>query len=663
MQRGDLGRIGFLWPGDGLNDDEYWRYLPDGVAWLTQRYPGTLPDQPLNRATFEASAGLAPMVAAARVLAEAHLDVVAIGDHAGSFILGPGHDLAQGRAVALACGARVGTTPSTALVAALAYLGVTRVAVTSPYDAGVTAAGVDFLRASGVEVLACHQAGFDDELAIAGTDAEVWADAARQADRAGAGAIVLMGGGLRLGGLIPRLEAELGKPVLTAPAALVWHACRLLHRYQEQDHDQCDDRSGLGRLFGSPPDDGEMRKTLASHLSRGTKTLSVSPDPPIFAWGAGTELFDTKGRAYLDFACGSGTSVLGHAHPAILRAVADQAATGILHIGPHFQSPVQMALITRLAGLLPPALSVLHPATNGTEATEVAIKAVVHATGRNRFIGFAGSYHGRSLGALAISHERGANSRLALPPEIVTHLDWPAPDADIAPLEQALDRALGLGDVAAIIAEPVQATAGMRVPPPGFLRLLRRAADQYGVPLILDEVFTGYGKTGRLFAFQGADIVPDLLILAKAAGGGMAGAMLAGTPALLHGWGAGAQSSTFQMQPFAAATSLAMLDVLAQDGLPARALRIEATMRAAFAPLGPLVGTGAMLGLPVLDAMGAADQPRTRQIRHRALQAGLITWECGLGGHVIGLVPPLTVTDAQIDRAAAILIRAVRPSR
>jgi 4-aminobutyrate aminotransferase-like enzyme len=117
------------------------------------------------------------------------------------------------------------------------------------------------------------------------------------------------------------------------------------------------------------------------------------------------------------------------------------------------------------------------------------------------------------------------------------------------------------------------------------------------------------------------------------------------------------------MHPFAAATSLAMLDVLEQDGLPARALHIEAAMRAAFAPLGPLVGTGAMLGLPVLDAKGAADQPQTRQIRNCALQAGLITWECGRGGHVIGLVPPLTVTDAQIERAAAILIRAVRPSR
>ncbi len=655
MQRGDRGRIGFLWPGDGLNDDEFWSYLPDGVAWLTQRYPGTLPDQPLNRATFEASAGVEPMIAAARVLAEAHPDVVAIGDHAGSFILGPGHDLAQAEAVAATCGARVGTTPSTAILAALAHLGIARVAVASPYDAEVTAAGVAFLRAAGVEVLSVLQVSHKDELAIAASGAEFWADAARRADRADAGAVLLMGGGLRMDGLIPRLEAELGKPVLTAPSALVWHACRLLGLAEE--------RPALGCLFGTGPSETAQRGTMARHLSRGTKTLSVSPSPPIFAWGQGTELFDTNGRAYLDFACGSGTSVLGHAHPAISRAIADQAATGILHLGPHFQSPVQIALIERLAGLLPPTLSVLHPATNGTEATEVAIKAVVHATGRNRFLGFAGSYHGRSLGALAISHERGANSRLALPPDVVTHLDWPAPDADLAQLATLLDHALTNGDIAAIIVEPVQATAGMRVPPVGFLRLLRQAADRHGVPLILDEVFTGYGKTGHLFAFQAEKIVPDLLIMAKAAGGGMPGAMVAGTPGLFHGWQSGAQSSTFQMHPMAAATSLAMLDVLMAEGLPARAPQIEAAMRAAFAPLGPLVGLGAMLGLPVHDASGAPDQPQTKAIRQRALAAGLITWECGLGGHVIGLVPPLTVTEAEIDRAAAILIRAVKPAR
>jgi 4-aminobutyrate aminotransferase-like enzyme len=324
---------------------------------------------------------------------------------------------------------------------------------------------------------------------------------------------------------------------------------------------------------------------------------------------------------------------------------------------------VQIALMERLASVLPPALSVFHPATNGTEATEVALKAAIHATGRQRFVGFAGSYHGRTLGALAVSAAKGQNAGLALPPQTTHHLPWPENGGDLAALMPLLDAALAPGDIAAIIVEPMQATAGMRVPPSGFLPLLRQVADRHGVVLILDEVFTGYGKTGTLFAFQHSSVVPDLMILAKAAGGGLPGAMVAGTAALLQGWPAGMQSSTFQMHPLAAAASLATLSTLITEDLPARAPWIETCLRAALAPLGPLVGTGVMLGLTVLDAQGNPDQPRTKQVRACALAEGLITWECGMAGHVIGLVPPLNVTEAEIVEAAAILIEAVRPAQ
>jgi 4-aminobutyrate aminotransferase-like enzyme len=391
--------------------------------------------------------------------------------------------------------------------------------------------------------------------------------------------------------------------------------------------------------------------------------MSVTSDPPIFAWGQGTRLHDTTGRSYLDFACGSGTSVLGHAHPALLRALADQAATGVLHLGPHFHAPVQIALMERLADVLPPDLSVFHPATNGTEATEVALKAAIHATGQQRFVGFQGSYHGRTLGALSVSAAKGRNAGLAGPPQETHHLPWPERDSDLAALAPLLESALAPGDVAAIIVEPMQATAGMRVPPPGMLSILRQAADRHGVVLILDEVFTGYGKTGRLFAFEATGIVPDLLILAKAAGGGLPGAMVAGAAGLLQHWPAGMQSSTFQMHPLAAAASLATLTVLIDEDLPARAGWIEMGLRAALAPLGTLAGTGAMLGLPILDANGTPDQPRTKAVRAEALAKGLITWECGMDGHVIGLVPPLIVTEAEIAEAADILIGAVRRAR
>jgi 4-aminobutyrate aminotransferase-like enzyme len=293
----------------------------------------------------------------------------------------------------------------------------------------------------------------------------------------------------------------------------------------------------------------------------------------------------------------------------------------------------------------------------------VALKAAIHATGRQRFVGFEGSYHGRTLGALSVSAAKGRNAGLLLPPAATHHLPWPETGSDLDALGPLLEAALAPGDIAAVLVEPIQATAGMRVPPAGFLPLLRLAADRHGAVLILDEVFTGYGKTGKLFAFQHCGVVPDLMILAKAAGGGLPGAMVAGTAALLQGWPAGMQSSTFQMHPLAAAASLATLATLADEDLPARAPWIETVMRAALRPLGPLVGTGAMLGFPVLDAGGNPDQPRTKEIRSRALANGLITWECGTAGHVIGLVPPLTVTGAEIAEAAAILTEAVRPAR
>jgi 4-aminobutyrate aminotransferase len=654
--RGAAGRIGFLFPGDGLNDDEYWAWLPDDVAWLTARYPGTLPDQPLNLATFAASAEIGPMIAAARIIAEAHPQVIVTGDHAGSFIRGLGHDLRQIEAIVAASGAHAGSTPSTAIIAALRHLGLSRVAITSPYDLEVTAAGRAFLESHGISITGEVRRSFDDETGISGQAETFWAEAAIAADSPSAEAVVLMGGGLRTDGSVARLEARLGKPVIAAPAALVWHACSLLGINAA--------RPRLGRLFGAPVRSGP----IARHLSSGTKALSVMPDPPVFGWGKSTTLFDTSGRAYLDFACGSGTSVLGHAHPAVLKALAEQAATGILHVGPHFLTPLQIGLMERLAEVLGPPLTAFHPATNGTEATEVALKAAIHATGRQRFLSFEGSYHGRTLGALSVSAAKGLNAGLQGPPQASTILPFPCDAAGLAALPPLLETALAAGDVAAILVEPVQATAGMRIPDPGLWPLLRQAADRHGSLLIFDEVFTGYGKTGSLFAYQTTGIVPDLMILAKAAGGGLPGGIVAGTPALLQTWPAGMQSSTFQMHPLAAAASLATLEVLISQNLPARAARVEALLREALSPALSLVGTGAMLGLPVMDALGAPDQPRTKAIRAQALASGLITWECGTEGHVIGLVPPLTVSDAEIAEAAGILLAAVaahpvRPAR
>ncbi len=655
-------RIAFIWPNDGLNDDEFWAYLPPGVSWLTTRYPGTLEGHGLDRETFMASAELGPMIAAARLMRPVRPDVVALGDHAGSFIKGPGADVEQAAALAEAAGAPLATTPSTAMVAALRHLGARRIAVTSPYDQEVTEAGIAFLAAHGFEVVAVECCALTDEHEIASLEAEGWRELALRADRKEAEAIALFGGGIRTAGMLPGLELAAGKPAVPATAALVWHACSLAGLTPS--------KPGLGRLFTLPTPEQETRRlhdALSRHLSTGTKSFALSKAPPLFASGAGTWLTDTGGKRYLDFACGSGTTVLGHGHPAVLRAARDQLDSGVTHLGPHFHAPVQIALMERLASVLPPELSVFHPVTNGTEAVEAALKAAVHATGRRRFIAFEGAYHGRTLGSLALSHARGSNAILgALVPE-TTHLPYPLKAEDIGAMASRLGEELAKGDVAAVIAEPVQATAGMRVPAPGWLEAVRKATEQAGTLLIMDEVFTGYARTGRMFGFEAQGDVPDLLVLGKAASGGIPGAILAGRREVLQGWRPGVQSSTFQMHPVSAAASLAVLEELIGKDYPARANAIGEWMREALAAevsqlpdFGGISGVGAMIGVAVCDSQGKPDQELTRAIRAEALAGGLITWECGTHGHVIGLVPPLTVSKGEIERAAGILASAFR---
>ncbi|WP_395661082.1 aminotransferase class III-fold pyridoxal phosphate-dependent enzyme [Aestuariivirga sp.] len=664
-------RIAFIWPNDGLNDDEFWAYVPPGVSWLTTRYPGTLEGHGLDRETFLASAELGPMIAAARLMRPLRPDVVALGDHAGSFIKGIGGDEAQAAALAEAAGAPHATTPATAMVAALRHLNARRIAVTSPYDREVTDAGIAFLEAHGFEVVAVERESLTDEHEIASRDAWAWRDLALKADHREAEAIALFGCGIRTAGMLPDLEMAAGKPAVPATAALVWHACSLAGMRPS--------KPGLGRLFAPLVPEFEtqhLHHALGLHLSTGTKSFALSRTPPLFVSGAGTWLTDTQGRHYLDFACGSGTTVLGHGHPAVMRAIREQLDSGVTHLGPHFHAPVQIRLMERLASVLPSELGVFHPVTNGTEAVEAALKAAIHATGRRRFIAFEGAYHGRTLGSLALSHARGSNAVLGTLVPDTTHLPYPLTAENASHLTARLGEELARGDVAAVIAEPVQATAGMRVPAPGWLHAVRKATEKAGTLLIMDEVFTGYGRTGRLFGFEWSDevsrtgIVPDLLVLGKAASGGIPGAILAGRRDILQGWKPGVQSSTFQMHPVSAAASLAVLEELIGHDYPARALAAGERMRAAIGAeaahlpgFGGISGVGAMIGVAVTDPAGDPDQELTRAIRAKALGEGLITWECGTHGHVIGLVPPLTVSDGEIDRAAGILGLAFRRAR
>ena len=234
---GTMGRIGFLWPADGLNDDEFRNYLPGGVALLTARYAVT---GSLAAECLEADAAPAPIVAAARLVAPARIDVAALGDCAGSFIFGHEHEQVMIRAVADELG-KPATAMSGAIVAALRVLGVRRVALAAPYRSEVVARLIDYLDERDIEVTSHQALGHCAESTIAELAPEHWHRAARATAEPSAEAVVLGGGRVRAATGVDAMEADLGIPVVAGPGALIWHACRLIGVDAT--------RSGLGRLF------------------------------------------------------------------------------------------------------------------------------------------------------------------------------------------------------------------------------------------------------------------------------------------------------------------------------------------------------------------------------------------------------------------------------
>jgi len=364
-------------------------------------------------------------------------------------------------------------------------------------------------------------------------------------------------------------------------------------------------------------------------------------------------IWDTSGRPYLDLLAGMGVANVGHGRPEVVEAIRAQAARH-LHVmvyGEFVEEP-QVRLAARLAGLLAPGLDVVYFTSTGAEAVEGALKTARKHTGRARFVAFDGSYHGDTMGALSV----GGNPLYRTPFEpLLPDVDF-LPFGDVAALDAVDDR------TAAVIVEPVQAEAGVRIPPPGFLPALRRRCDATGALLLLDEVATGFGRTGRLFAHEHAAIVPDILILAKALGGGLPlgafvgpariMATLAHDPPLAH-------VTTFGGHPLSCAAGVAALDVLVHEGLVARAAALGERLQADLRRLvgrGGLVavrGVGMLIGLE-LDAAGAC-----ARFAARALERGvLLNWTLHRDT-VVRLAPPLVLTDAEAADAVARLADAL----
>ena len=393
----------------------------------------------------------------------------------------------------------------------------------------------------------------------------------------------------------------------------------------------------------------------------------------------GTHLFTVDGRDVLDFGCGIGVTNLGHLHPDVTRAVHEQVDS-LWHTSVTTYSPRMIEAAEMLVSVMPQGLNRVFFNNSGAEAVEAAIKLARRATGRSDIIAFTGGFHGRTYGALSLTASK-ARYRTGIGPMLsgVHHARYPycfrycrhgsAEHCSIAAGEELrllLATSAPPENVAAIVVEPLQGEGGYIVPPPPFLPMLRRLCDEHGIMLVADEVQSGMGRTGRMFAFEHSGVLPDIVCIAKALGNGLPIGATVARDEVMRAWRPGEHGSTYGGNAVVCAAAIAVIETLLKDELPARAARLGAhvtermrSVQRDVAELGDVRGLGLMVGLEFMrDAVPAADL--VSRITAAALAGGLLLLTCGLDDNVIRVIPPLTVTDDELARGLDVLEAAIR---
>ncbi len=380
--------------------------------------------------------------------------------------------------------------------------------------------------------------------------------------------------------------------------------------------------------------------------------------PLVVRRGEGSVIEDVDGNRFLDFNAGIAVNAAGHAHPAVTAAIHAQVDACLHYCSSDFFHPSYAELCERLATSVPDGMGPVRVflANSGTEAVEGALKLARHHTGRPNVIAFYGAFHGRSLGSLSLTSSK-AKYRSGF--GIVTPGSYHAPfafDGELTGadyIEQVLFRRMTEpGDVAAIFVEPIQGEGGYIVPPSGWLGDLRELCDRHGILLVMDEVQSGIGRTGTMWACEHDAIVPDVITAGKGLASGMPLSAIIAKDDIMQ-WAPGKHGSTFGGNPVACAAALATLD-LVEQGLAANAAARGEQLLAGLRSLSttqPLVtdvrGRGLMIGFDVNDHDAAV------AVEQACFERGLLVLTCGHRG--IRLAPPLVVTAAQCDVALTIV--------
>jgi len=423
------------------------------------------------------------------------------------------------------------------------------------------------------------------------------------------------------------------------------------------------------------PRSKELQKERDRYLSRG-----MGSTMPVFAAsGSGAMLTDVDGYTYIDFATGISVMNVGHSHPRVVEAIREQAERLVHSGGPVMLPEGYVRLARRLCEITPgtfPKKTLL--VNSGAEAIENAIKIVRQATGRPAIISFHNSFHGRTLMAMTLTG-KVAPYRQNFGPYAPEVYQVPYPyeyrrpagmsaeslgGSCVEAVRQLFKTTVPADRVAGILVEPVQGEGGFVVPPPDFLPGLRAVCSEHEIPLIIDEVQTGFGRTGTMFAIEQFGIEPDLIVLAKSLGGGLPLAAVVGRSELMDATNPGGLGGTFGGNPVACAAALAVIDVLIEEKLPQqgkrlgdRALNRMRGWQERHPQVGDVRGMGAMVAMELVTDRATREpaDALTNGVLRYCHQHGLVLLKAGLYDNVIRLLFPLVITEQELDRGLDIL--------
>jgi 4-aminobutyrate aminotransferase/(S)-3-amino-2-methylpropionate transaminase len=388
----------------------------------------------------------------------------------------------------------------------------------------------------------------------------------------------------------------------------------------------------------------ECPAVTARRARRAAQLGAADDDPIVWAEAQGTNVVDVDGNVYIDWLAGFGVAFVGHRHPEVVAAARAQEDRLLHAMGDAWADTTRITLLEALADIAPEGLTVGILGLSGSDAIDAAVKTAVLATGRPGVVAFGGGYHGLALGVLGLQGYKASFTdpfREIAHPQ-VTHLDYGGELAH-------LDEALAGGTVGLVLVEPILGRGGMTPAPEGWLAGVAEVARRRGAVLAFDEVQSGLGRTGQWFASAHDGVVPDLVCVGKALGGGYPLSACLGSRAVMDHWGASKGESlhtqTFLGHPVGCAAGLAVLGLIRREGLLAKAHERGERIDRALAHRGFTTrGRGLMRAVPI--------GPDAYPVCKALLQRGHLVLPAGRSGDALGLTPPVSLTDAQIERFA-----------